>query len=87
MLFLRISRKHTTTSKEGFFCRYTALIGFLYVVYALSGMDAAAHMAEETWHAGRLAARSIYLSFLINSALGFALLLAFLFSLQVRLQI
>lgn len=64
-------------------CRYTAVIGFLYAVYALSGMDSASHMAEETKSADRAAAKNIIVTMIVNSLLGFGLILAILFNMQV----
>lgn len=63
------------------------MLGFLFAVFTVSGYDSAAHMSEETFKADRRAARSMYVSFLVNWTLGLGLLLAILFSLQVnRLQ-
>ena len=56
------------------------MIGQISAVFALGGSDAAAHMSEECQGAGVSVARAMFWTVLGNGAMGFAALIAFIFS-------
>jgi amino acid transporter len=55
-------------------------VGFLLTMYTITGYDASAHVAEETVGAEQAAAKGIWQSVAISAAIGWLLLLAFLFA-------
>ncbi|KAJ6258557.1 hypothetical protein Dda_6601 [Drechslerella dactyloides] len=61
---------------------YVAVIGILLAQYAITGYDAAAHMAEEIRDAPRAAPYGILMAMVVSGFFGFFILLAFLFSIQ-----
>ncbi|KXS14563.1 amino acid transporter [Gonapodya prolifera JEL478] len=61
---------------------YAVLLGFLFPAWNFLGFDASAHIAEETVDSHIHAARGIYTSITSAVILGFAFLLALLFSIQ-----
>ncbi|KAK6337835.1 hypothetical protein TWF696_001314 [Orbilia brochopaga] len=61
---------------------YVAVIGLLVAQYAITGYDAAAHMAEEIKDASRAAPYGVLMSMGVSSVFGFFIMLAFLFSIQ-----
>lgn len=60
---------------------YSFFIGLVGPVYAFVGADSAVHMAEEIKNAAVVLPRAILFSAGLNGALGFAMLIALLFSL------
>lgn len=57
----------------------SSCVGIISSVFALLGMDAAAHMSEEVHNAAVVVPRSILATVAINGSLGFAMVIAILF--------
>ena len=70
------------SNSSGGFWFYVLPLGFLLTQYTITGIDASAHLSEETHGASQGAAKGIWKSIFYSAIGGWILLLAFLYAVQ-----